>query len=323
MDSHEALCRYLQGEIFPRLASPPFGLVETSMICQERPIYLYSENCKQLKAVGKPYQYGSISGGHAWRLAEREFNNLRLLREHYGMVNDTYQVVQPLGKNNFFSALLVVGHAPGKQLEHYINKAIYEQRRQKLFEKLGSLARFFRKLHYNTGAPRAVSLELPQWYLGRLLDTLSHTILSCREKEAIEWQAARWWCRGEMLADNQVIVHGDATPTNFLIDGERVTGIDLEKMKWADRCWDLGFIAAELKHHFLWRAGDGAAAEPFIGHFLWEYVAPDERFFRRVCARLPLFMALGLLRIARNDWLGEGYRKDLIGEARQCLQYAP
>ena len=69
------------------------------------------------------------------------------------------------------------------------------------------------------------------------------------------------------------MVHGDATPTNFYFDKENVIAIDFEKMKSADRCWDLGFIAAELKHYFMWRKHDGWAAEPFIRHFLWEYAS--------------------------------------------------
>jgi len=100
-------------------------------------------------------------------------------------------------------------------------------------------------------------------------------------------------------------------------------GVDLEDMKWADRCWDLGFITAELKHHFMWRMSDGWAAEPFIGHFLQEYAAhcSDTDMFHIVTCKIPLYMAMGLLRIARNAWLDEWYRRNLIAEAQQCLKY--
>jgi aminoglycoside phosphotransferase (APT) family kinase protein len=114
--------------------------------------------------------------------------------------------------------------------------------------------------------------------------------------------------------NREVIVHGDATPTNFLFQQYEVIGIDLEKMKYADRCWDLGFIAAELKHHFAWRMGNGWYAEPFIGHFLWEYTINygDAPFFWVITRKIPFYMALALLRIARNPWLDEPYRKNLI-----------
>ena len=121
------------------------------------------------------------------------------------------------------------------------------------------------------------------------------------QREEIKNLAASWWNRDGMFNDHEVIVHGDATPTNFLFHHQKVTGIDLEKMKWADRCWDLGFIAAELKHHYMWRAGDGKKAEPFIGHFLWEYATRFRRYRHflqnypqiaslygfRVCCELP------------------------------------
>ena len=140
----------------------------------------------------------------------------------------------------------------------------------------------------------------------------------------IEEYAVRWWNKeGIFISDRETIVHGDATPTNFLFDNVNVTAIDLESMKWADRCWDLGFIAAELKHHFMWRMGNGWAAEPFIGHFLWQYAVNygDPHFFHVITHKLPLYMALGLLRIARNLYIGDTHIECLVTEAKQCLKY--
>jgi hypothetical protein len=67
-----------------------------------------------------------------------------------------------------------------------------------------------------------------------------------------------------------------------------VIAIDLERMKRADRAFDLGRIAGELQHHFLQAAGNKHGAEPFIGHFLWEYAChfPDRaRAFRSITGR--------------------------------------
>jgi hypothetical protein len=314
---------YLKNEIFPRLAAGPYGDIEESSICRHRPVFLYRENHQHLSVVGKPYQFGSMPGAHAWAHAEREFENLRLLRDDFGMGEDQFQVVRPLGKNALLSSLVVVGFAPGKPLEHYICKTIYDGQGYRLYDKLGKLAAFFRKLHYNTGIAREVSLGLPQWYLDRVLENLGRWSPGQNESQSLRHTAADWFYRHDMLEDNEVIVHGDATPTNFLFDNDRVTAIDLEKMKRADRCWDLGFVAAELRHHFLWRTGDASRAEPFIGHFLWEYAGPDMEFFRRITRRLPFFMALGFLRIARNSWLGDNYRRMLLREATACLQYRP
>ena len=75
-----------------------------------------------------------------------------------------------------------------------------------------------------------------------------------------------------MWEDQQVWLHGDATPANFLFGrGMDVAAIDLERMKRGDRMFDVGRIAGELQHSFMAATGDKARAEPFIGHFLWEY----------------------------------------------------
>jgi aminoglycoside phosphotransferase (APT) family kinase protein len=119
-------------------------------------------------------------------------------------------------------------------------------------------------------------------------------------------------------------VHGDATPSNLLFGmGLKVIAIDLERMKRADRAFDLGRISGELQHYFLQAGRDKSAAEPFIGHFLWEYAChfPDrDRAFRSITGRLPFQMALTLLRIARNSWVGYSHRRRLVEEAKIILR---
>jgi hypothetical protein len=102
-----------------------------------------------------------------------------------------------------------------------------------------------------------------------------------------------------------------------------VIAIDLERMKRADRVFDLGRIAGELQHIFLQATGNKHAAEPFIGHFLWEYAChfPDrERAFRSITGRVPFQMALTLLRIARNSWVNFAHRRQLVEEAKIILR---
>jgi len=127
-----------------------------------------------------------------------------------------------------------------------------------------------------------------------------------------------------MWQDQQVLVHGDATPANFLMgSGLQVTAIDPERMKYADRVFDIGRIAGELQHTFLQATGAAQAAEPFIGHFLWEYAChfPDRHSaFRAICGRVPFQMALTLLRIARNDWISREHRQRLLAQARTTLR---
>jgi hypothetical protein len=318
------LCKYMRQAIFPQLAPPPYGEIELKRLSLQKPVYLFLEKTQNITVVAKLFKHGPLTLEQAWPSAEREYFNLNLLRNRFGMNNDSWHVVAPLGKNKELSALLVTEKAPGEVLDYYIAKAVYEHESQQLFDKLTSLAMFFVKLHRNSESNRQVSPALPQSYLAKVLDSLSKWRLTPLERELIEGYAARWWDNDDIFTtDREVIVHGDATTTNFLFHNHEITGIDLEKMKWADRCWDLGFIVAELKHHFMWRMGDRWAAEPFIGHFLWQYATnyTDRQFFHTLTRKIPLYMALGLLRIARNSWLDDTHRKNLITEAMRCLEY--
>lgn len=324
MHMETAVCDYLKEEIFPQLSAGPYGEIEITRIASEKPVYLFYEKARNIMVVGKSFQYGTIPLEEAWLSAEKEYSNLTLLRKKFGLSGDTDMVIAPLGQNKELSALLVTERASGQTLDYYIARTCYEQEQEELFRKLGYLARFFVKLHRSTETQRQVSLDLPQCYLEKLLDSLSQGLLSCYLRNIIERYAVRWWDENGIFKEGkEVIVHGDATPTNFLFYDKNVIAIDLERMKWADRCWDLGFITAELKHHFMWRTGNPLAAEPFIGHFLWEYAVSygDTNFFHVITRKIPLYMAIGLLRIARNLYLGESYREHLILEAKRCLKY--
>ena len=144
------------------------------------------------------------------------------------------------------------------------------------------------------------------------------------EAEDFHRMKERWREKGFMWEDNQVLVHGDVTPTNILFgDGPWVIAIDLERMKPADRVFDVGRVAAEIKHFFMQHTGNKWLAEPFIGHFLWEYAChfPDrDSAFRSITRRVPFHMGMTLLRIARNSWITNHYRRQLLDEARTTLR---
>jgi hypothetical protein len=320
----EAICEYLREEIFPQLAPPPYGEIEMTSLGAQKPVCLFYEKRRNIMVVGKLFKWGVVPLEDAWLEADKEYLNLKLLREQLGLAGGTDHVVAPLGESKELSALLVTERALGQTLDYYIVRAIFEQQHDELFQILGHLARFFAKLHEAAKTERPISPELPRFYLNSLLDSVDLGPTGYLKRTEIEEYAVRWWFEEPVFSsDRETIVHGDATPTNFLFDSGNVTAIDLESMKWADRCWDLGFIAAELKHHFMWRAGDGWSAEPFIGHFLWQYATNygDSHFFQVITRKLPLYMALGLLRIARNLYVGDMHRKYLVTEAEQCLKY--
>ncbi len=83
------------------------------------------------------------------------------------------------------------------------------------------------------------------------------------------WLRDQWRDQPRMWEDHKVMVHGDATPDNFMFgNGLEVTTFDLERAKRADRVFDTGRIAGELKHFFMRATGNRDSADPFIGHFL-------------------------------------------------------
>jgi len=324
MHVEAAICEYLKEQIFPQLAPPPYGEIEITSLGAQKPVCLFFEKKKNIMVVGKLFKWGVVTLEDAWLEAHKEYSNLKLLREQLSMGRDADHVVAPLGENKELSALLVTERAPGQTLDLYISKAIFEQQYDALFQTLSYLARFFARLHEAAKTERPLSPDLPRFYLNSLLDSLKAGPIDYPKRTEIEEYAIRWWNKKCVFtSDRETIVHGDATPTNFLFDNKNVTAIDLESMKWADRCWDLGFIAAELKHHFMWRTGNEWAAEPFIGHFLWQYSVNygDTRFFHVITRKLPLYMALGLLRIARNCYVGDTHIERLVTEAKQCLKY--
>jgi hypothetical protein len=100
--------------------------------------------------------------------------------------------------------------------------------------------------------------------------------------------------------------------------------LDLERLRVADRLWDLSWVAGELKHACGWRSRNPGAAEGPIGFFLRAYLhtLPGEpALARRVYGLNPFYMALAELRIARNGYLSPEHRRELVAEARRCLAW--
>jgi aminoglycoside phosphotransferase (APT) family kinase protein len=121
-----------------------------------------------------------------------------------------------------------------------------------------------------------------------------------------------------------VLIHGDATPTNFLFPNGRAVALDLERLRVGDRLWDLSWVAGELKHAWGWRTTDFSGSEAAIRHFFRMYLTAaglDPALTRRLFSLNPFYMALAELRIARNLYLTRDYRRELVAEARRCLAH--
>jgi aminoglycoside phosphotransferase (APT) family kinase protein len=326
LPDHDPLRYYLQAEILPQLGyGDAHAAFRVFRLGERDSVYLYEERHSGLRVVGKffapTYQPGDAAS--QWRM-EREYENLRRLRDH-GLDGYPHHVIRPLGRNAWLSSVLVEEHVAAPRLSHFFDGAARRGERDALFSKLTALAYFLATLHNRTANGLSVDFGADCRYLDRLVARLlAHGALDPGAAHELYRLRDCWAAQPRMWQDQQVLAHGDATPANFLLgDGLQVTAIDLERMRWADRVFDVGRIAGELQHAFLLAGESKDAAEPFVGHFLWEYAChfPDrERAFASICGRVPFQIALTLLRIARNDWVGDAHRRRLIEEAIKTLR---
>lgn len=325
LQNQDPLYDYLKYDIQPQLTGycdQPVYLVYG--LNGSNAVYLYEERNTQTKIIGK-YFYSEREDNRetAAQHLEKEYDRLETLRE-FGFDHDPLYVAKPLGKNSDLGELLTVECCEGELLSSVISRAIFEKNDSLLFDRLGLLAYFFAELHNRTALIETnVDFDPVCDYMKRVIRQCS-SLMNKEECDEFKNFCSTWHDRPEMWEDCQVLVHGDATPENFLFsENGSLKTFDLERCTYADRIFDIGRIAGELKHFFLMNIGDKFAAEPFIGHFLWEYAThfPDrEAAFYAITRRVPFYMGVTLLRIARNFWIDRDYRRRLIFEAGKCFQ---
>jgi aminoglycoside phosphotransferase (APT) family kinase protein len=325
LPSSDPLYDYLRFDILPQLGVagtlPDFRVYQ---IQASNRVFLYRDRRSNTRVIGKYFSAADRPAEVSYHRMEREFENLSHLR-NLGFTGYPHYVARPLGRNSFLSCLLVVEYCYGTPFNDFIVKAIQEGARDALFQKLGALAYFLATLHNRTGKGVPVDFARECAYFEEITEQLRGWGHIGREgsRELIRLRD-RWRDSGGMWEDQQVLVHGDLTPTNILFgDGPWVIALDLERMKATDRVFDLGRVAAEIKHFFLLHTGKGQLAEPFIGHFVREYAGhfPDrESAFAAITRRLPFYMALTEIRIARNSWITHGHRRKLLEEAKSTLR---
>ncbi len=324
LSSHDPLHPYLVHDVLPQIGVRNRTAEFRVFSMKDRKVYLYEERHTCAQVVGKFFVTRGDRTDEATQRMRQEYDNLEVLRG-YGLAGYPHHVVRPLGTNACINSVLVEEYATGVPLSAFINDAIHQGQSQPLYDKLTALAYFLSTLHNRTANGQGVDFQQDCAYLDRLVRKLEkiHAI-GAWDVDEFHWLRDRWREKPRMWEDNQVLVHGDATPSNLLFGrGLKVIAIDLERMKRADRTFDLGRITGELQHFFLQAGRNKHAVEPFIGHFLWEYAChfPDrDRAFRSITSRLPFQMALTLLRIARNSWVSGQQRGRLIEEAKIILR---
>jgi hypothetical protein len=326
LSRQDPLYRYLHCDILPQVGvsaiSPDFQVfaVEAS-----NHVYVYEELSSRTRIVGK-FFYGASDRSYAAASShmEREFHNLSYLRS-IDFAGYPHYIPRPLGCNAEINCVLVEEFCYGAPLDFFIMAAIREGARETLLEKLAALAYFLASLHKTTSTENRVDVNKDFSYFERLTNQLRKWghIGGDEAKDFLRLNE-QWRSKEFIREDNQVLVHGDVTPSNILFgDGPWVIAIDLEHLKTGDRVFDLGRVVAEIKHFFMQYMGDKWLAEPYIGHFLREYAShfPDrDTTFRSITDRVPFHMGMNLLRIARNSWITDHHRLQLLDEAKMTLR---
>lgn len=252
----------------------------------------------------------------------REYDNYRQLPD-LGLTNGQGLVPRLLGRWPQASLGLLLESVPGPDLDDLICQACLHGDSAPLYQGLEKLAHLLAFFHSRPVPALPVESTSALVYLDKVMGQLQAAGLLTREdRQALTHERAFWETRFRDFLDRQVLVHGDATPTNFLFPNGRAVALDLEKLRTGDRLWDLSWVAGELKHAWGWRLQNLNGGEGAIGYFFRAYLATiplEAPLIGRLYSLNPFYMALAELRIARNLYLSWDYRRELVAEARRCL----
>ena len=99
------------------------------------------------------------------------------------------------------------------------------------FRGLGKLAQLLAFFHSRPVPADPVSPEPALAYLDKVVAQLLESgLLTGEDRLALKPRAA-WEPRLQNFPDRQVLIHGDATPTNFLFPDGRAVALDLERLR--------------------------------------------------------------------------------------------
>ena len=239
---HGFLSRITPGSAGGSESHPAFRVFRLS---GSNDVYGYEEKSSGTRIICKFYgpRFGA-DRGRAATMAHQEYESLNTLRG-YDLVGSPHHVIRPLGVDRDINGVLAVEYYAGEQFSQAIGAAIRSRDDAHLFWRLKALAYFLATQHNRTanGEQRRLRDRLPVLRDGGRPAAPKPAHRSMGLRRAV--LAARLWRgRPRMWEDQQVWLHGDATPANFLFGhGMDVAAIDLERMKRGDRMFDVGRIA--------------------------------------------------------------------------------
>jgi aminoglycoside phosphotransferase len=302
---------------------PPAGEVCVEPLPSSRKVLRFTFTENDYAVVGKFFSAYPPQASPDLSLAREYGHYLHL--PALGLGNGDGLAPRLLGRWPAQSLGLLLEAVSGPDLDHLLLKACIYGEQASLFRGLEKLANLLAFFHSRPVPALPVSPEPALTYLDKVVAQLATAGLLTREDcLALESERAAWEPLFQNFSDRQVLIHGDATPTNFLFPDGRAVALDLERLRGGDRLWDLSWVAGEIKHAWGWRTADFSGSEGAIRQFFRVYLAAmglDPALTRRLFGLNPFYMALAELRIARNLYLTREYRRELVAEARRCLAH--
>jgi hypothetical protein len=150
LDYSDPLYEVLLTQVFPDVREPIFHVNRIS----HRRVFKYTEEKSQIAIVGKFFRIDDIKQEWVLRI-KGEYDNLHTIRR-YGFDEHPHYVVRPISKEESIGLALVEEFIYGKDLDHYLKRAIYRGDRESLKRRLSRLASFLYTLHSKTGSGNAV-----------------------------------------------------------------------------------------------------------------------------------------------------------------------
>jgi aminoglycoside phosphotransferase len=302
---------------------PPAGEVCVEPLPSSRQVLRFTFPAGGYAVVGKFFSAYPPQASADVSLA-REYDHYLSL-PGLGLGNGDGLAPRLLGRRPERSLGLLLEAVPGPDLDHLLLRACLHGDAAPLFRALEKLAHLLAFFHSRPVPAHPVAPEPALAYLDKVTAQLLEAgLLTGEDCQALARERQVWEERLQDFADRQVLIHGDATPTNFLFPNGRAVALDLERLRGGDRLWDLSWVAGELKHAWGWRSANFSGSEAAIGHFFRMYLAAaglDPALTLRLFSLNPFYMALAELRIARNLYLTRDYRRQLVAEARRCLAH--
>jgi aminoglycoside phosphotransferase (APT) family kinase protein len=251
----------------------------------------------------------------------RKFENTRKARS-LGLEAGIHRSVKAFGAAQ---GVLFLEHVSGVTLLE-CTRTIQAGKRP-LPEAVADLACLLAILHRNASDPALVpdSRQANSDSPGYVRELEKHGVLKEQPQAADEMTAlVSIWSGDESLLDYQpALVHGDATTTNFvcLPDGGMVA-MGWERMREGDRAFDIGRFFAALSHSLDQALPTTEGMEHLGRAFLDAYISSTPALLGcdTLRARIRLYQAASMLRIARNGWVPIADRLQFVRSVATPLQ---